>query len=70
MAANFAGLLVAIGPPTLTKYSLINSGNHFENLFFTSVAPGDVMVEIGVAYADGITPGHEIYLDNVVLIAN
>ncbi|MCY2961702.1 MAG: hypothetical protein NTY35_16195 [Planctomycetota bacterium] len=37
-AANFAGLLFAVGPPTLTKYSLINSGNHFENLFFTSVA--------------------------------
>jgi len=37
-AANFAALLVAVGPPTLTKYSLINSGNHFENLFFTSVA--------------------------------
>ncbi len=37
-AANFAGFLFAIGPPTLTKYSLINSGNHFENLFFTSLA--------------------------------
>lgn len=37
-AANIAGLFVAVGPPTLTKYSLINSGNHFENLFFTSVA--------------------------------
>lgn len=37
-AANLAALLIAVGPPTLTKYSLINSGNHFENLFFTSVA--------------------------------
>lgn len=37
-AANFVALLIAIGPPTLTKYSLINSGNHFENLFFTSLA--------------------------------
>lgn len=37
-AANFAAVLFAVGPPTLTKYSLINSGNHFENLLFTSVA--------------------------------
>lgn len=37
-AADAAALLFAVGPPTLTKYSLINSGNHFENLLFTSVA--------------------------------
>lgn len=37
-AADTAALFFAIGPPTLTKYSLINSGNHFENLLFTSVA--------------------------------
>ncbi len=37
-AADIAALLFAVGPPTLTKYSLINSGNHFENLAFTMLA--------------------------------
>jgi len=37
-AANIAAFLFAVGPPTLTKYSLINSGNHFENLAFTMLA--------------------------------
>lgn len=37
-AANVGALMYAVGPPTLTKYSLINSGNHFENLFFVMLA--------------------------------
>ena len=32
-------LLFAVGPAeTLTKYSLIASGNHYENLFFSCLA--------------------------------
>jgi Dolichyl-phosphate-mannose-protein mannosyltransferase len=34
VAAVVAGLLFAIGPPTLVKYSLLASGNHSENLVF------------------------------------
>lgn len=37
-AADVGALMYAVGPPTLTKYSLINSGNHFENLFFVMLA--------------------------------
>ncbi len=31
-AAALAALLFALGPPTLTKYSMLAKGNHFENL--------------------------------------
>lgn len=34
-AAAIAAFLYALGPTTLVKYSLIHSGNHFENLFFS-----------------------------------
>lgn len=38
-AANLAGFALALGPAELlTKYSLIASGNHFENLFFIALA--------------------------------
>jgi hypothetical protein len=37
-AADLLALLFAVGPPALTKYSLVNSGNHFENLFFSTLA--------------------------------
>ncbi|MFN0008668.1 MAG: ArnT family glycosyltransferase [Planctomycetota bacterium] len=37
-AANLGALLFTVGPPTLVKYSVICSGNHFENLFFTMAA--------------------------------
>jgi len=37
-AATLGALLFAIAPPTLVKYSVICSGNHFENLFFTMLA--------------------------------
>jgi len=37
-AANLGAFLFAVGPPTLVKYSVICSGNHFENLFFTMAA--------------------------------
>lgn len=38
-AANIGALLFAVGPAELSfKYSLLASGNHFENLFFTSLA--------------------------------
>lgn len=33
-AADLFAFLYAFGPPTLTKYSLLAKGNHFENLFF------------------------------------
>ena len=36
--ANFAAFLVALGPTTLVKYSLLASGNHYENLFFSLLA--------------------------------
>ena len=38
-AAVVGALLLAVGPaPLLAKYSLMASGNHFENLFFTTLA--------------------------------
>lgn len=37
-AAILGAFLFAAGPPTLVKYSVICSGNHFENLFFTMAA--------------------------------
>ena len=36
-SANLAALLFALGPTTLVKYSLVASGNHFENVFFSSL---------------------------------
>ncbi len=36
--ANFAGVLFAVAPTTLLKYSLMASGNHFETIAFTSLA--------------------------------
>ncbi len=39
VAANLAALAFALGPSELVlKYSLMASGNHFENLFFVSLA--------------------------------
>jgi hypothetical protein len=37
-AASIGAFLFALGPPTLVKYSVICSGNHFENLFFSLLA--------------------------------
>ncbi|MFN0242127.1 MAG: glycosyltransferase family 39 protein [Planctomycetota bacterium] len=37
-AGALGAWLFALGPPTIVKYSLMNSGNHFENLFFTTLA--------------------------------
>lgn len=37
-AALVAALLFALSPPTLVKYSLLASGNHFENLIFWLLA--------------------------------
>jgi len=34
-AATLGALFFALAPTTLSKYSLLASGNHFENLFFT-----------------------------------
>ena len=31
-------LLFALGPPALARYSVVCSGNHFENVFFTTLA--------------------------------
>jgi hypothetical protein len=36
-AAMLGAWLLALGPTTLFKYSIVCSGNHFENLFFTSI---------------------------------
>ena len=52
-AANIAGVALALGPAELlTKYSLIASGNHFENLFFSALAiladEDEAPVELGV----------------------
>lgn len=33
--ATLGAVLFAVGPTTLAKYSLLASGNHFENIFFT-----------------------------------
>jgi hypothetical protein len=33
LAASVAAALYVVGPPTLTKYSLLASGNHFEHVF-------------------------------------
>lgn len=37
LAANFGALLFALAPSTLVRYSVLCSGNHFENLFFTTL---------------------------------
>ncbi len=37
LAANIGALLFALGPPALARYSVVCSGNHFENLFFTTL---------------------------------
>ena len=37
-AATIGAFLFALAPTTLFKYSLMNSGNHFENLFFVMLA--------------------------------
>lgn len=37
-AGDVAALLFAAGPTTLTKYSMMASGNHFETLCFTTLA--------------------------------
>lgn len=37
-AATAAGLMFALAPTTLTKYSLMASGNHFETITFTALA--------------------------------
>lgn len=36
-AANLSALLFAIAPSTLVRYSVVCSGNHFENLFFSTL---------------------------------
>jgi hypothetical protein len=36
-AALLGAWLFALAPTTLLKYSIVCSGNHFENLFFTSI---------------------------------
>ena len=36
-SAALAALFLAIGPPTLAKYSMLAKGNHFENLLFQVV---------------------------------
>ncbi len=38
VAAALGAVFFALAPTALVKYSVTNSGNHFENLFFTSLA--------------------------------
>jgi hypothetical protein len=37
LAANIGAILFALAPSTLVRYSVVCSGNHFENLFFTTL---------------------------------
>ncbi len=37
LAANIGALFFALAPSTLVRYSVVCSGNHFENLLFTTV---------------------------------
>lgn len=37
MAANLGAMLFALAPSTLVRYSVVCSGNHFENLLFTTL---------------------------------
>src|SRR5689334_2768287 len=38
LAANLAAWALALAPTTYLKYSVTNSGNHFENIFFSVLA--------------------------------
>ena len=37
LAANLGGLFFVLAPSTLVRYSVVCSGNHYENLFFTTL---------------------------------
>jgi hypothetical protein len=50
-AALLGAWLLALPPTTLFKYSIVCSGNHFENLFFTSI----VLVLFYRMHAKGVT---------------
>ena len=52
-AAMLEAWLLALGPTTLFKYSIVCSGNHFENLFFTSI----VLVLFYRMHRKGVTAG-------------
>lgn len=54
MRAGLLGAwLFALSPTTLFKYSIVCSGNHFENLFFTSI----LLVLFYRMHAKGVTAG-------------
>jgi hypothetical protein len=50
-AAMLGAWLLALAPTTLFKYSIVCSGNHFENLFFTSI----VLVLFYRMHRNGVT---------------
>lgn len=52
-AAVLGALLFALGPPTLTKFSMLAQGNHFENVFF-QIAAYALFLR---AHDRGATPG-------------
>ena len=52
-AALLGAWLLALGPTTLFKYSIVCSGNHFENLFFTTI----VLVLFYRMHLKGVTAG-------------
>ena len=67
-AAFFTALLFALGPGTLTKYSMLACGNHFENVFYTMLslmafwrAHATGCTRRGLAFA-GFTAGLSIFV--------
>lgn len=67
-AALCAALAFALGPPTITKYSMLAKGNHFENLVFQLAAVGLVLrahqsdLRARWVFAAGVASGFAIFV--------
>ncbi|MBK7877431.1 MAG: glycosyltransferase family 39 protein [Planctomycetes bacterium] len=66
-AASLGAFLYALAPTTLFKYSLMNSGNHFENLFFVLAACVATYRFLrtggrGALFASGFTSGFALFV--------
>ncbi len=66
-AATLGAFLYALAPTTLFKYSLMNSGNHFENLFFVLAACVATYRFLrtggrGALFASGFTSGFALFV--------
>jgi hypothetical protein len=76
-AAALAVFLFALAPPTLTKYSMLAKGNHFENLFFQLACVWiflrihDSARKTGWILAFGATAGFAVffYFGSLVMVA-